>query len=599
MSKSVSSSQTANSQKSYTDSEIGSIIDNLPSELLEAMKEQHIVLVGVNEIKKPLTRAIYDAKKEELIKKLRTQLNFRVPQSLKISNEETDIIKKDIMFYKRAYEDEATNINKIITSTNTLNNQLLEPLKQIKNMLKEYHNDYKTNVSKITIPYDNKKEGLDNIGNAIKNEENNKPFQSDVDEIKKEMNYYQQQSIDFFKEYSSMNKELSEDINNFIDSFKKLSDSVNELKKQITEGFMVFENSTPEFEYLNDKERIKKAMSSIIIPLYKLTELITASEEMLTKVKENKNQSKQNVGLAQKMMLICEELKEKAKLIAEKINRARLKINLNEIQAKEFDIQPPKIENIEKNIGEIKEKIEETNIKNSKIKEEVMKKTEEFINKSRLDLLFIIDSTNSTNPYLENIKKNFNKMIKDIYNNCPTATIYIGFIGYTDFNELDLGEQYIDIELTKEKEEINQKIKDLEPHGGGDEAEDLAGALELALNKKWKGFSRFAILATDAPCHGIEFHSPELEDNYQDGDPNGRDIKLFVKNFAENNISLFCVRLTDTTEMMFNIFEKKYQEGKSKESQCQFIVQSCEDICEIITQKACQIYKSRDIPEEK
>ena len=599
MSKSVSSSQMANTQKSYTDSEIGSIIDNLPSELLEAMKEQHIVLVGVNEIKKPLTRAIYDAKKEELIKKLRTQLNFRVPQSLKISNEETDIIKKDIMFYKRAYEDEATNINKIITSTNTLNNQLLEPLKQIKNMLKEYHNDYKTNVSKITIPYDNKKEGLDNIGNAIKNEENNKPFQSDVDEIKKEMNYYQQQSIDFFKEYSSMNKELSEDINNFIDSFKKLSDSVNELKKQITEGFMVFENSTPEFEYLNDKERIKKAMSSIIIPLNKLTELITASEEMLTKVKENKNQSKQNVGLAQKMMLICEELKEKAKLIAEKINRARLKINLNEIQAKEFDIQPPKIENIEKNIGEIKEKIEETNKKNSQIKEEVMKKTEDFINKSRLDLLFIIDSTNSTNPYLENIKKNFNKMIKDIYNNCPTATIYIGFIGYTDFNELDLGEQYIDIELTKEKEEINQKIKDLEPHGGGDEAEDLAGALELALNKKWKGFSRFAILATDAPCHGIEFHSPEVEDNYQNGDPNGRDIKLFVKNFAEKNISLFCARLSDTTEIMFNIFEKKYQEGKSKEAQCQFTVQSCEDICEIITQKACQIYKSRDIPEEK
>ena len=599
MSKSVSSSQMANSQKSYTDSEIGTIIDNLPSELLEAMKEQHIVLVGVNEIKKPLTRAIYDAKKEELIKKLRTQLNFRVPQSLKISNEETDIIKKDIMFYKRAYEDEATNINKIITSTNTLNNQLLEPLKQIKNMLKEYHNDYKTNVSKITIPYDNKKEGLDKIGNAIKNEENNKPFQSDVDEIKKEMNYYQQQSIDFFKEYSSMNIELSEDINNFIDSFKKLSDSVNELKKQITEGFMVFENSTPEFEYLNDKERIKKAMSSIIIPLNKLTELITASEEMLTKVKENKNQSKQNVGLAQKMMLICEELKEKAKLIAEKINRARLKINLNEIQAKEFDIQPPKIENIEKNIGEIKEKIEETNKKNSQIKEEVMKKTEDFINKSRLDLLFIIDSTNSTNPYLENIKKNFNKMIKDIYNNCPTATIYIGFIGYTDFNELDLGEQYIDIELTKEKEEINQKIKDLEPHGGGDEAEDLAGALELALNKKWKGFSRFAILATDAPCHGIEFHSPEVEDNYQNGDPNGRDIKLFVKNFAEKNISLFCARLSDTTEIMFNIFEKKYQEGKSKEAQCQFTVQSCEDICEIITQKACQIYKSRDIPEEK
>ena len=574
---------------------ISDIIDNLPSELLEAMKEQHIILEDVNEtINKPVIKAIYDAKNEELIKPLRTKLNFRVPQSLKISNEETDLIKKDIMFYKIAYEDEATNINKIISSANALNSQLLEPLKQIKEMIKVYHDDYISNISKITIPYENKKEGIDNIGNLIKNEEDNKSFQLYVDEIKKEMNYYQQQSLDFFKEYSSMNKELSEDINNFIDSFKKLIDSVNELKKQITEGFSAFENSTPEFEDLNDKERIKKAMSSIIIPLNKLTELISAN-----KVQENQNPLKIHVGLAQKMMAICEELKERAKLIEEKINQARAKISLNEIKSKEFDIQTPNIENYKKNIDEIKEKIEETNTKNNKIKEEVMKKTEDFINKSRFDLLFILDSTISTNPYLEDIKKNLNQMIEDIYNNCPTATIYIGFIGYKDFDDLDLGEQYIDIELTKEKEEINQKIKDLEPHGGGDEAEDLAGAFELALNKKWKGFSRFAILATDAPCHGIEFHSPELEDNYQDGDPNGRDIKLFVKNFAENNISLFCVRLTDTTEMMFNIFEKKYQEGKSKESQCQFIVQSCEDICEIITQKACQIYKSRDIPEEK
>ena len=320
---------------------ISDIIDNLPSELLEAMKEQHIILEDVNEtINKPVIKAIYDAKNEELIKPLRTQLNFRVPQSLKISNEETDLIKKDIMFYKIAYEDEATNINKIISSANALNSQLLEPLKQIKEMIKVYHDDYISNISKITIPYENKKEGIDNIGNLIKNEEDNKSFQLYVDEIKKEMNYYQQQSLDFFKEYSSMNKELSEDINNFIDSFKKLIDSVNELKKQITEGFSAFENSTPEFEDLNDKERIKKAMSSIIIPLNKLTELISAN-----KVQENQNPLKIHVGLAQKMMAICEELKERAKLIEEKINQARAKISLNEIKSKEFDIQTPNIEN--------------------------------------------------------------------------------------------------------------------------------------------------------------------------------------------------------------------------------------------------------------
>ena len=33
-------------------------------------------------------------------------------------------------------------------------------------------------------------------------------------------------------------------------------------------------------------------------------------------------------------------------------------------------------------------------------------------------------------------------MINKIYENCPTSTIYTGFIGYTDFSEIDF--QYVD-----------------------------------------------------------------------------------------------------------------------------------------------------------
>ena len=130
------------SGSSITD--IESMIDNLAPELLEAMKKQHILIVGVKEINKNISRAIYDAKKEELIKPLRTQLNFRVPNSLTNSqNEKALTIKKDIMFYKKAYEDEAANINNIISSTNKLNNQLLEPLITIKGIIKDYYEDYK------------------------------------------------------------------------------------------------------------------------------------------------------------------------------------------------------------------------------------------------------------------------------------------------------------------------------------------------------------------------------------------------------------------------------------------------------------------------
>lgn len=192
-------------------------------------------------------------------------------------------------------------------------------------------------------------------------------------------------------------------------------------------------------------------------------------------------------------------------------------------------------------------------------------------------------------------------MINKINNNCPTATIYIGFIGYTDFSELDLGDEYINIDfkIKSEAKEIYEKIKNLESHGGGDEAEDLAGAFKLALEKNWKGFSRFAILATDAPCHGKEFHSEDVGDNYLQGDPEKRNIKEYVKNFAENNISLFCAKFNHTTEQMYKIFEEEYKKGKSNNSQCEFTVQKCEDICETIVEKACLIYKNRKDEEKE
>ena len=91
------SSVQSNIRESISSSpDISSIIDGLPKELLEAMKNAHFILVGVDDVKKPLSRAIYDAKKQEIIKPLRTQVNFKVPDSLKNSKEERDEITKKI-----------------------------------------------------------------------------------------------------------------------------------------------------------------------------------------------------------------------------------------------------------------------------------------------------------------------------------------------------------------------------------------------------------------------------------------------------------------------------------------------------------------------
>ena len=116
----------------------------------------------------------------------------------------------------------------------------------------------------------------------------------------------------------------------------------------------------------------------------------------------------------------------------------------------------------------------------------------------------------------------------------------------------------------------------------------------MALNKDWQGISRFAILAADAPCHGVEFHGRENNKDYDDypkGDPKNRDIKKFVRQFAENGISLFCAKFNKETDMMFNIFNEEYKKGKKEGSNCEFTTESCEDLCDIIIQKATQVYQ--------
>ena len=97
-----------------------------------------------------------------------------------------DTIKKDLLFYKKAYEEEAANINKIINATNVLNNKLFDPLKKIKETLENYIEDLKNNLKNIGNPYHNKKEGIDNI-NIINNEKNKKEFEENIKEVKKEM----------------------------------------------------------------------------------------------------------------------------------------------------------------------------------------------------------------------------------------------------------------------------------------------------------------------------------------------------------------------------------------------------------------------------
>ena len=71
--------------------------------------------------------------------------------------------------------------------------------------------------------------------------------------------------------------------------------------------------------------------------------------------------------------------------------------------------------------------------------------------------------------------------------------------------------------------------------------------------------ARFAIIVADAPFHGENCYTSYMYDSYPKGVPGRRNITDLVKDLAENNISLFCMRITYLTETMFTMFENIYK----------------------------------------
>ena len=77
--------------------------------------------------------------------------------------------------------------------------------------------------------------------------------------------------------------------------------------------------------------------------------------------------------------------------------------------------------------------------------------------------------------------------------------------------------------------------------GGGDYAEDVAGAFEMVLNKTWRSNARFAMLVADSPCHGKNCYYGKYNGDYPNGVQSQRNISDLVEELAENKISLFCI----------------------------------------------------------
>ncbi len=129
-----------------------------------------------------------------------------------------------------------------------------------------------------------------------------------------------------------------------------------------------------------------------------------------------------------------------------------------------------------------------------------------FCIESALDVVFMIDTTGSMDPYINEVRDNMLRIIEDVLEFSPR--IRIGVIAYKDHGEEGEDEFYLTriLPLMFDRKDIVQFVRspDLYIGEGGGGPEAVECALHEALNFNWNGTAPKAIiLIGDKPPHGV------------------------------------------------------------------------------------------------
>ena len=190
----------------------------------------------------------------------------------------------------------------------------------------------------------------------------------------------------------------------------------------------------------------------------------------------------------------------------------------------------------------------------------IIQECEESIFKdTSIDIMFIMDLTGSMGGFLSEAKRNIKKITEEINSHNPGSKIRLSFIGYRDFDSKDEPRNYEIINFTEDIETLISTIKKYECYGGGDQPEDIAGALNQALKMDWKSSAKYVVLVCDAPCHGSKYHDIYI-DSFKEGDPAGYNIEELMEQFKNMDITFYCVEINNSTKKMFDIMRKVYND---------------------------------------
>ena len=513
---------------------------------------------------------------------MRTEIFFVPPEFIKNPNSETlKSLSIDIDLYQKNYRILAKNANQLYEKGFKSLHNLYGPSNNIKNEVNKLKLQFEETVKNLCAPLISEQEGLDTIDINSLNEDQKDQFIEDKMNIKDQVLEFKEESDRLNKLYHKLFENIYDSVNIICNEINGIPKTVSQVQNEIDKGMKEFEVILKGFTNPDDSSKFHQSLILVKESFKKLQDninhiqIIERINTLETQLESRKNKLE---SLKNKSSDIIDNLKSKSNSIKNDIIKIRKKYAQNPVELPELNASNIIIDLIMNSINSSIKPIKDENLDLKKGVEKVTISFEELEKETSLDLLFIMDITGSMEGYLNIVKSNIINIIENIPNKCPGININMGFIGYKDVEEIK-NKDFLNEDFTTDYNRLKNSIEIVNAGGGGDAAEDIAWAMEIALNKSWNSNARFAILFADYPCHGSNYHDSEVDDDYQNGVEGRRNIEELIEELAKNNISLYCIKITEKTKIMYQKFKDIYNNYK----RCEFEIIPLEAEKNIIT----------------
>ena len=407
-------------------------IQNLPPELKEALKHPIIISSISDKLSgssRDLENLILICKNpEQFLKLINPQFNTKLPKILIESKEPYIVnIKNDLNNYRITYEKVVNDINIIIENTRKTIGEIYPLSKKLQGNIKNYIENYCISIVNLQVPLINKKSGLSQIDLEKYSPKDKKNFINDRANVYKKVDDFLTETNQFFDCFSKLTSKNCSKLDMIIEEFLKLPKSVKRLADLMVSSKIKFEKIYKVFNDFSDKNKIDKAFEDIKKPLNEINEMEQNIQKIQVQTMKEamKNQDKQINQIKSDFDEIETKLKSKSDEISLEIESIREKYKEEKKELNKFEpagIVEIKTEELVVNILEKTKKINE-DIK--KFNESLNNSIEMIKKQLRLDLLFIMDITNSMDAYLKEVKQKFLNIINEIRRECGGIEIHI------------------------------------------------------------------------------------------------------------------------------------------------------------------------------